>query len=55
LYINDLSYIINNISKPSLFAGDTSIIFSNSDITDYATEFIATFGTVNLWFTINSL
>jgi len=38
-----------------LFADDTSIIFSNYDITDYATEFIATFGTINLWFTINSL
>ena len=38
-----------------MFADDTSIMFSNSDITDYATEFIATFGTINLWFTINSL
>jgi hypothetical protein len=55
LYINNLSYIINNISKPTFFADDTSIIFSKSDITDYATEFRVTFGNINLWFTINSL
>ena len=38
-----------------MFADDTSIIFSNSDFTDYATEFIAAFDKINLWFTINSL
>jgi hypothetical protein len=48
LYINDLSHIVNNIPKPSLLVDDTSIIFSNSDITDYATEYIATSGTINL-------
>jgi len=48
-------YIINNISKLTLFTDDTSIIFSNSNSTDYATEFIVTFDKINLWFTINSL
>jgi hypothetical protein len=38
-----------------LFADDTCIILSNSDITDYTTEFTETFGNINLWFTINSL
>jgi len=38
-----------------LFADDTSIVFSNSDITDYATEFTVTYGNINLWFTISSL
>jgi hypothetical protein len=51
-YINNLPYKINNISKPVLFANNTSIIFSDSP--DYATELIVTFDTINIWFTINS-
>jgi len=38
-----------------LFTYDTSIIFSISDSTDYATEFIVTFDKINLRFAINSL
>jgi hypothetical protein len=34
LYINDLPKIINGKSKPILFAGDTSIIFTNSNLDD---------------------
>jgi len=37
-----------------LFTDDTSI-FSTSDYTDYATEFVVTFDKIHLWFTINSL
>jgi len=55
LYIKDLPDIINNISKSTLFADDTSIKFSNSDSTDHAKEFIMTFDKINLWFAINSL
>ena len=40
---------------PTLFTDSTSIIFFNSDSTNYATEFIATFVKMNLWFAINSL
>jgi hypothetical protein len=29
LYISDLPYTINDLSKPILFADDTSIIFTN--------------------------
>lgn len=47
LYINDLPYKINNISKPIVFANNTSIIYSNSDSTDYVTEFIVTFDKIN--------
>ena len=54
LYNNDSPYIINNISKLILYADDTSIIFSNSNSTDYVT-FIVTFDKMNLRFTINSL
>jgi len=48
LYSNDLPYIINNISKLTLFTDDTNIIFSNSNSIDHATEFIVTFDKMNL-------
>ena len=38
-----------------MFTDDNSIIFSTSDSTDYATEFIVTFDKIHLWFEINSL
>ena len=38
-----------------MFTDNSSIIFSDSDSTDYATEFIVTFDTINLWFAISSL
>ena len=55
LYINDLPYIIYDISEPTLFADNASIIFYNSDSTVYATEFIMTFDKINLRFAISSL
>jgi hypothetical protein len=54
LYINNLPHI-SNISKPTLFADNTSIIFSNSDSSSYASEFIVIFDKINLWFAISSL
>jgi hypothetical protein len=48
LYINDLP-------KPTFFADNTSIIFSNSDSIGYASEFITIFDRINLWFAISSL
>jgi len=51
-YINDLPYIINNLSKPTMFADDTSIIFSNSESTDYATELVVPLDKINLCFAI---
>ena len=35
LYINDLPKIINNKSIPILFADDTSILFTNSNLINY--------------------
>jgi hypothetical protein len=35
LYINDLPYLINKISKPILYADDTSILCSNSDMVEH--------------------
>jgi len=47
--------MISNISKPTLLADNTSIIFSNSDSLSYASVFTAMFGKINLWFAISSL
>jgi hypothetical protein len=35
LYINDLPYLANKISKPILYADDTSILCSNSDMVEH--------------------
>jgi len=39
IYINDLSLVINNIAKVILFADDTSIIISNSNIIKFLNNF----------------
>jgi hypothetical protein len=38
LYINDLPGIINDISKPTIFADDTNIIFTHSNLTAFKEE-----------------
>jgi hypothetical protein len=35
LYINDLPGIITDIPKPTIFADDTNIIFTHSNLTDF--------------------
>jgi hypothetical protein len=35
LYINDLPHFVNNKCTPILFADDTSILFTHSDITEF--------------------
>ena len=34
-YINDIPKIVSDIAKPILFAGDTSIVITNSDPTEF--------------------
>ena len=55
LYINDLPYLINKISKPILYADDTSILCFNSDSTEHVTVLKTILVIINEWFTINSL
>jgi hypothetical protein len=55
LYINDLPYIINKISKPILYAYDTSILCFNSNFTELVTVLEMILVKINEWFTINSL
>jgi hypothetical protein len=45
----------SRVSKPTLFTDDTSIIFSNSESTYYATEFIVPFDKITYVFAIISL
>jgi len=53
-YINDLPKIVHYNSKPSLFADDTSLIFSNPNYLDFKTT-INVFSQLNKWFDDNLL
>ena len=55
LYINDLPKTVSNISKPVLFADDTSIIVTNHSPTDFTNDINKVFGNINDWFIINLL
>jgi hypothetical protein len=54
LYINDLLGIINDISKPTVFADDTNIIFTHS-ITDFKNEINIVIEKISKWLQTNSL
>ena len=43
LYINDLPKIINKTSAPIIFADDTSILFTHSNLTDFNKNFCVVF------------
>jgi hypothetical protein len=55
LYINDLPKIINNKSIHILFADDTSILFTNSNLTNYNKDIYTVFKFVNKCFKGNFL
>jgi hypothetical protein len=55
LYINDLPGIINDISKPTIFADDTNIIFTHSNLTDFKDEINIVIEKINKWFQTSSL
>jgi hypothetical protein len=50
LYINDLPGIINDISKPTIFADDTNIIFTHSNLTDFKDEINIVIEKICNWF-----
>jgi len=50
LYINDLLGIINDISKPTIFADDTNIIFPHSNLTDFKEEINTVIEKISNWF-----
>ena len=55
LYINDLPGIINDISKPTIFADDTNIIFTHSNLTYFKDEINIVIEKISKWFQSNSL
>jgi len=55
LYINDLPGIINDISKPTIFADDINIIFTHSNLSDFKDEINIVIKKIRKWFQSNSL
>jgi hypothetical protein len=55
LYVNDLPGLINSLSKPTLFADDTNIIFTHPDLTEFKEEINIVFEKLIKWFQINLL
>jgi hypothetical protein len=53
--MNDLPKAINNKSIPVLFADDTSILFTHSNLTDQKKNMNTSFDTLNNWFNENLL
>ena len=55
LYINDLPFSFHHVSWPTLFADDTSIVYTNSNLTDFEKGINALFSSLNNWFETNLL
>ena len=55
LYINDLPGSINNLSKPTLFADDTNIIFTHPNPSEFKVNSNTVFEKITNWFQINQL
>jgi len=55
LYINDLLGIIHDISKPTIFADDTNIIFTHSVLTDFKDQINIVIEKICNWFQTNSI
>jgi len=53
LYINDLPGSINNLSKPTLFADDTNIIFTHPHPSEFTVNSNIVFEKITNWFQIN--
>jgi hypothetical protein len=55
LYIIDLPFNVKDVSKPTLFVDDTSIIYTNPNFTDFKREIDTLFTSLNIWFETNFL
>jgi hypothetical protein len=55
LYINNLLGIINDISKPTLFADNTNITFTHSNYIDFKNEINIVIEKISKWYETNSL
>ena len=52
---NDLPGVINDISTPTIFADDTNIIFTHSNLTDFKDEINIVIEKISKWFQASSL
>ena len=55
IYINSLSQIISSVAKPILFADDTSIIISNTDLQEFKNNTASVMNETINWFQSNLL
>jgi hypothetical protein len=55
LYINDLLKIISDVSKPTVFADDTSVVVTYSDPSEFKNNINNTFTKINNWLKSNLL
>jgi hypothetical protein len=55
IYISVLPPIINNLSKPTIFADDTSVIISSKNFDDFCTISNTVLSHMSDWFTANKL
>jgi hypothetical protein len=55
IYINGLLKIINETSSPIIFADDTSILFTHSNLIDFNKNISTVFTTLNKWLGANQL
>jgi hypothetical protein len=55
VYINDLSLRINSLAEPILFAYDTTVIISNSNLTEFSTTANLVLACMIEWFSANRL
>ena len=55
LYINGLPKIINTTSSPIIFADDTNILFTHSNLPDLHRNIDIVFKTLNKWLRANQL
>jgi hypothetical protein len=50
LYINDLPSSFHHVPMPTLFADDTSLIYTNSNLNDFENRINTLFSSLNNWF-----
>lgn len=55
IYINDLPFILKDTGAPTLFADDTSIIYSHSNLNKFIKEINLSFRALNTWLANNKL
>jgi hypothetical protein len=53
IYINDLPFILKDAGNPTMFAHDTSIVYSYPNSIKFVKEIESSYITLNTWFKNN--